>query len=245
MQTLEIIDNYFQQNLDETEKKIFESRCENDKAFAEEVAFYITSRGILKEQLLQQKQAQWKMAETNKSEDVFFIRSIKKIAGAKWAYAAAACLLLAFGTYFFERSSSPNSLADNYVQNNFNHLGLTMDGSKDSMQAAITAYNNKQFDKALPIFEGLYKNHPENNYALADAGKVYLVTGNYDKAIQKFDELANTKGLFSNPGMFLKAITLLHRNNAGDKTEAKQLLETVKDQNLEGSKDAAEWLKKF
>jgi hypothetical protein len=245
METLEYIDNYFQQNFTEAEKKIFESRCESDKAFAEEVAFYVTSRGILKDELLLQKQSQWKMKETNKSGDLFSIRSIKKITGAKWIYAAAACLLLAFGTYFFERSSSPSSLADNYIQNNFSRLSLTMDGSKDSMQTGIADYNNAQYNKALPMFEGVYKSHPENSDALKYAGIVYLVTKDYDNALQKFDELANTKGLFSNSGMFLKAVTLLHRNKEGDKAEAKQLLQQVKDQNLDGSKDAEEWLKKF
>jgi hypothetical protein len=45
--------------------------------------------------------------------------------------------------------------------------------------------------------------------------------------------------------LFLKAVTLMQRNKQGDKEKAKQLLEQVKDQNLEGSKEAEEWLRKW
>jgi len=244
-ENLEYMEDYFHQRLSDAQRKDFELRCENDKGFAEEVAFYITSRQALKEELLLQKRAQWKQASTGKSEELFFIKPFKRLSDYKWRYAAAAIIILAFGTYFFERSSSPQQLADNYIQNNFSQLSLTMDGVKDSMQTALAAFNNKEYDKASPVFESLCKDHPENNDALKDAGITYLVTKDYDKALEKFDALANKKGLFSNPGYFYKAITLLQRNKDGDKAEAKQLLEQVVSQNLEHSSDAKDWLKKF
>ncbi len=245
MENLEYIDNYFAQDPSEAEKKDFEWRCENDKGFAEDVAFYITAREEAKAALLKQKQTEWKQQESNKDKELFFIKPFKRISDHKWWYAAAACIALAIGTYFFERQSSPQQLANNYIDKNFGQLSLTMDGSKDSMQTAIADYNDQKFDKALPIFEDVYKNHPENNDALKDAGIVYLVSKNYDKALQDFDELSDKKGLFSNPGMFLKAVTLLHRNKDGDKAAAKELLQEVQQKNLDGSKEAGKWLKKF
>ncbi len=244
MEILDYIDAYFQQTLTETEKEEFESRCNNDKAFAEEVAFYITARQGLKNELKAQKEKLWNTEETQKREDVFFIKPFRRIADNKWIYAVAACILLAFGTYFFERPSATQSLADNYIKNNFTQLDITMDGSRDSMQNALDKYNNKQYAQALPIFKAIYKNHPDNNDALEDEGKTYLVTKNYDSALQAFTELENKK-LFSNPGTFYKAITLLRRNKAGDKETAKQLLTKVRDQHLEGSKEANDWLNKF
>lgn len=58
-------------------------------------------------------------------------------------------------------------------------------------------------------------------------GLVYLVTNNYDKVLQQFEELATRKDLYRNPGLFLKAVTLLNRNREGDKAQAKGLLERV------------------
>ena len=68
---------------------------------------------------------------------------------------------------------------------------------------------------------------------------------NYDKALEYFTILEADTGLYSNPGKFYKAITLLKRNKDGDKDAAKLLLEQVRDENLEGKKEAEEWLKKF
>ena len=53
------------------------------------------------------------------------------------------------------------------------------------------------------------------------------------------------KNKYSNPGMFLKAVTLLMRNEQDDKAQAKLLLEQVVNKNEEGSKTALEWLKKW
>jgi hypothetical protein len=60
--------------------------------------------------------------------------------------------------------------------------------------------------------------------------------------LQCFNELAAKKELFSNPGMFLKAITLLQRNQPGDREQAEQLLQQVIDEKADGSKEAERWL---
>jgi hypothetical protein len=43
----------------------------------------------------------------------------------------------------------------------------------------------------------------------------------------------------------LKATALLQRDQTGDKEEAQRLLQKVVNENEEGSKEAAAWLKKF
>jgi tetratricopeptide (TPR) repeat protein len=243
--TLEYIDAYFQQTLNDDERKAFEKRIENDEAFAEEVAFYVASRQAIREKLLEQKTNQWKHFVTTDEtissappKKIFSIRSFIP-------YAAAACLLLAVVIYFLQQPASPKELATNYVKNNYTQLSQTMDASKDSLQLGIAAYNKKEYNNALPLFQGVYERHNNNTDALKYAGLVYLVTERYDEAITRFDTLANIYGLYSNPGLFLKAVTLMQRNKQGDKEKAKQLLEQVKDQNLEGSKEAEEWLRKW
>jgi hypothetical protein len=74
---------------------------------------------------------------------------------------------------------------------------------------------------------------------------VYLITKEYDKALEKFDDLAAKKELFSNAGPFLKAVTLLQRNGAGDKAAAKAILEEVVKDKQEGSTAAEQWLKSW
>lgn len=163
------------------------------------------------------------------------------------AMAAAAGVVLIIFSYFafFSSSSNPTQLADKYVNEELTYLSLTMDGVQDSLQLGMAAYNDKDYQKALQIFEGLYQNHPDNSYALKYSGLAYLLTKNYDKALSSFDELAAKKHLFSNDGLFLKAVTLLQRNQPGDKDAAKQLFEKVVNEKTEGNAKAEEWLKKW
>jgi hypothetical protein len=244
-ETLEYIEAYFQQTLSSEEKIAFETRCENDEAFAKDVAFYLATRQALRETLLQQKKEDWK-DKTEEEETTPVIAITKRSIFNRYiTYAAAACILLAVSVYFFEANKSPKLLAANYVKENYLSLSQHMSGDKDSMTLGIAAYNNKDYDKALLLFEGVEQRDSLNDDAKKYTGLAYLQQKNYNKAIQQFDELANMKNLFSNSGDFLKAVALMERNKPGDKEEAKQLLQKVVTEKEDGSKEAEELLKKF
>ena len=146
---------------------------------------------------------------------------------------------------FFQSSNNPVQLADKYVKEELTQLSLTMDGVQDSLQMGMAAYNDKDYQKALRYLKGFTKIILKNNYVLKYKGLAYLLTKNYDKALSGFDELAAKKHLFSNDGLFLKALTLLQRNQDGDKDAAKQILEQVVNEKTEGNAKAEEWLKKW
>jgi tetratricopeptide (TPR) repeat protein len=244
--TTEYIEAYFKQTLNTEERKTFEAKCETDEAFAKQVAIYLTARQALREELLQQKIQQWKGGVSQQEEPVPVIPMQRRTTFVKWVmYAAAACLLLVASVYLFEANSSPKRLAVNYIQTNYASLSHTMDASHDSLQSGIEAYNNKNYDKALQLFLGVQKNDPANSDAKKYAGVVYLQQQDYDKAVQQFDELANMKGLYSNPGDFLKAVSLLERNRTTDKEEAKILLQKVVNEKEEGYQEAEKLMKKF
>ncbi len=160
------------------------------------------------------------------------------------AAAAGVILILAAYFYFFQNTTDLRHLANRYVKEDLSHLSITMDGAKDSLQQGIAAYNDKAYTRSLQLFEAIYKAHPENTDALKYAGITYLVTKEYNKALECFDELAARKELFSNPGIFLKAVTLLQRDQPGDRAQAGQLLQQVVNEKAEGSREAGRWLKK-
>jgi tetratricopeptide (TPR) repeat protein len=244
--TLEYIESYFKNTLRDEERTAFEARCETDKAFANEVAFYIAARQALREELLKQKAGDWKAGSISEEEVAPVISVSKRSLFSRWiTYAAAACLLLAASVYLFETNKSPKSFASNYIHDTYDNIGQTMDASHDSLQVGIAAYNNKEYDKALRYFQGVEKRDPANSDAKKYAGLAYLQQKDYSKAIQKFDELANMKGLFSNSGDFLKAVTLMERNKPNDKEEAKRLLQKVVNENESDKKEAEEIIKKF
>jgi tetratricopeptide (TPR) repeat protein len=240
----EYIEAYFKGQLNDSEKRQFEERLLRDDAFSKDVALYITVEEGIRQNLLSQKRAEW--TETNDNKVIKLSSPVAKLKLQRWVpYLAAASLFVAIVFFYLFKIDTPQKLADSYVSQHLTQLSQTMNASRDSVQLGIAAYNNQEYDVALQIFEKIQVERPENNNAKKYTGLVYLITGNYDKALQQFDELTNRKDVFQNPGMFLKAITLLKRNKKGDKEEAKQLLERVTKENMEGSKEAKRWLQQW
>ena len=93
--TIEYIESYFQQTLSSEDRVAFEARCEKDEAFAKDVAFYITARQALREELLGQKVAEWKNEDAVQEETAPVISMNKRRSTfGKWAaYVAAACVV--------------------------------------------------------------------------------------------------------------------------------------------------------
>jgi tetratricopeptide (TPR) repeat protein len=247
MDNLELIDAYFQNSLTSAERTEFEKKCEEEKSFAAEVAFYVSARKLLKEELVRTKQQSWEQQEPHartifeETDPISIERRKPKFAWLK--YVAAACIILAIATYIFERPASPQKLADHYMVDNYTTLPQNM-GIEDKLSSAKEAYNTKDYQTSLAIFQAVVSEQPDNAEAIEYVGIVSLRMNNYDKAIEAFDKLSKMN-LRVNSGLFLKAVTLLQRDGPGDKEQAKQLLQTVVDQQAGQSKVAKEWLEKF
>ena len=248
MDNLELIDAYFQNSLKAEERTEFEKKCVEEKSFAEEVAFYVSARKLLKEELVRTKQQSWEQeapivsAIVEEREPISIERRKPRFGWIK--YVAAACLLLAIATYIFERPASPQQLAAKYVVENYAILPNTM-GVGDKVSAAKEAYNDKDYTTSLALFQAIHSEQPENADVLKNVGIVSLRMNNYDKALEAFDKLSRMDHIRFNSGLFLKAVTLLQRDGPGDKEQARQLLQTVVDQQKGESKVAKEWLEKF
>jgi len=251
--TVEFIESYFQQTLSSEERAAFELRCTTDEVFAEEVAFYIATRQAMREELLMQKVKAWKTEDNDEvknapviAEESAQVISMRKKPGIiRWvSYAAAACLILIISMFLFETRSASEKLAANYINTKYERLYQSMSGGQDSIQTGIAAYNAKHYDSALIYFKGIETRNPDNDDAKKYAGLCYLQQKDYDNALKEFDALA-AMDLRINSGNILKAVTLLERNNPGDKEEARKILNIVGDEKLDGSEEAAEWLKKL
>jgi tetratricopeptide (TPR) repeat protein len=94
-------------------------------------------------------------------------------------------------------------------------------------------------------FESIIQRDSSDFSAKRYAGIVYLRLGNYDKALDHFKQLEKNTSLYSNPATFFHALTLMKRNQPGDKQQARRLLQQVIDNDLEGKETAQQWLKKW
>lgn len=241
MDNMEYIESYFKGNNPAEQKLRFENKILNDPGFADEVAFYISAKGVMTQELYEEKKQRFReMYESHK------VIAMKPRVRSLWKYMAAASVIIAafLLTWFLSvNSSSPHQLADKYVQQNLATLNVTM-GNTDSLQAGIGLFNSGKLNEALSIFQSLASD-ASNSEATKYAGIVSMRLGNYDKAIKYFSLLEADTALYSNPGKFYKAVALLERNSEGDKEQAKQLLQEVVDKDLEEKSEAEKWLKKF
>jgi tetratricopeptide (TPR) repeat protein len=249
----ELIDDFFTGSPDPEQVRAFEKRIESDPAFAEEVAFYLSTHTMAREVSQSEKKQQFRnLYLKNQSEETSSLRitdyttplQSRKTPVRKLIYfitAAAAVAGIIFGVYTQVQPVSPQQLAKNYEQEHLKMLGVTMGSHMDSLQTGLNYYNGNKADQALLIFEQLCRKDSTNSKAWENAGLAALRLKDYDKALTYFRKL-ETFTLRYNRAVFYQAVTLMDRNGAGDVDTAQHLLQQVVQKDLEGKETAQEWL---
>ena len=248
MEGLEYIDNYFKGELTPEQTRQFDKKIVEDPAFAEEVAFYLSSIKLISEQQNEERKARfreiYKNSKPDSADNNITVRTpVKQL----WKYIAAAAVVVGviMTTYLFNSAPGGSELANQYIKANFQNLGVNMGSSQDGLEMGKRLNNDGKLKEALTVFENIIPADSSNFEAKKYAGIVSLRLKEYDKALQYFSELELRQDLLSNPGKFYKALTLMKRGLAGDKEQAKQLLQQVVDNGLEGKETAELWLGKW
>lgn len=248
MDNLIYIDDFFAGEKTGEKKQDFENRILNDKNFAEEVAFYLSASSAIKEEMLQEKKERFREIYQQKNIQPAKYTATTKPMQKIWRMLAAACIvgLVALGGWWmFSKNETPQQYAAQYIQQNMENIGVSMGNGQDSMQVAIGFFKAGKLNEALTYFESVVKQDSTNNTAKKYAGIAFLRLEKYEQALQHFHALASDTALYSNPGKFYEAITLLKRNQLGDEQKAKKLLQQVVEKALDGKEDALVLLKKI
>src|SRR5436190_18356407 len=172
---LEYIDAYFNLQLNAEEVKQFEQKISEDEKFADEVAFYLSAKQALKEQVILEKKEWFRqlLAQNSSVIEEYHTRRVRKM----WVYrlsAAAAVLVCVFfaGYLFFSKSASPQQMADAYINDNLKTLSVKM-GARDSIQDGLRFYNENHLDSALQQFETILQRDTGNYLIKNYLGIVY------------------------------------------------------------------------
>lgn len=245
MDNLEYIEAYFNEEFTPEQKREFEQRITAEPVFADEIAFYLSSKQAAATEVIEERERLKKIYARCKQGD-HADRLQPTLLRKLWPWAAAAAILagIVFGWYAWVKQTPPGELADKYVQENFQTLPVTMGNKEDSLQAGLHLFNEGRLEEALKQFEIMTMNDTSSVEAKKYAGIVSLRLGRYDKAINYFSQIENTR-LFANPGKFYHALTLMKRNRPGDNETVNQLLHQVVENNLVGKEDAEKWLRKW
>ena len=242
MESLEYIDNYFKGQLAGDELARFETRIKEEPAFAEEVAFYVSALHAATE--ISAEDRKNRFLEIYRQETTAKpISTVRRL----WPWLAAAVVAgVVAGMFIFIRpASKPQQLADIYIREHLQTLGVTMSSRADNMQTGLLLYNDGKFSESLQQFEKVIQSDTGSYDAEKYAGIVCLKLGKYDQAIGWFEKLENNTHLYINYGKFYHALTLLKRGQKNDNVLAKQLLQQIVEQGLEGKENAAKWLEKW
>ena len=243
MDSLKFIDDYFKGLLTGEERSQFERLVESDPLFAEEVAFYVSAFDVIKSETQREAKTRFKALYRERTSARPVAGLVRKIVLS--SAAAAALILIIVAGWMLMRPAGPEKLANDYIGRQLKTLPVQMSSEQDSVQQAISAYNEGQFPIALQRFEQLLRANPGNSRALTDAGITSLRLGNYDKALAYFELLASDTTLYRNPALFYQSLTLMKRNGSGDAANARQLLRRIAEENLDMKTEAQQLLQKW
>lgn len=232
MKELERIDDYFAGRLPPADRDRFEATLPHNPALARSVAFYLLARQTARQ-------------EARRMLKPLPVRRLP----VRFLTLLAACLLLVLGVGWYltvwQKPPSAVEVADQYLSERYGQLPVSLDGQSDSLKTASHYYNMGEFRKADTVFESMLEREPTHPEALKRAGLVSLRLGNYDQAIERFRRLGQQTDLYANPGIFLEALARLKRGQPMDKNQAKKLLLTVIQGNLEGKEEAGQLVEKI
>ena len=161
----------------------------------------------------------------------------------RWVAVAALVAAVIFGVFTSQERESTQELADHYIATDMQTLGLKM-GKEDELQKGSNLYNQKKYIEARAIFESLIQSDSTNFQALENAGKASIQLGQYDIAMAYFRSLEILK-VYASPEKFYEALTLMKRNQIGDKDKAKEILQEIVAKDLDMKSTAENWLKKW
>ena len=242
MDPLEYIDSYFGGESSPEEASQFEKRVQEDPVFADEVAYYLGARAMLKEANVEERKARFRELYRQGAGPAV----VRKMNPRRWLPMAVASLLamMALSWLLFLRPADPSRLADRYIRQNLSVLPVKMGGA-DRVQTAIGLYNSGDFPGALQQFNDELRLDPLNPAALFYTGIVSLRMEKYDQALDLFINLSIHTDPHVNPALFYEALTLMRRNHAGDSDHAKQLLKRIVREDLNKKGDAQELLSRL
>lgn len=241
-----MIDAYYNRELAGEKQQEFEQRIAGDPLFADEVAFYLSAKQLAASEM-EKKRAELRQVFEEYKKKEFYSKPqqglLRKI--LPWVAAAAVVAAIFWGINILKQPASPDKLADKYIVENLQVLSVMMSNKQDNLQTGLNLYNEGKITEAQKQFESIMQSDTSSFDAKKYAGIIALRLKQYDKALALFVQIENYTQLYANPGKFYHALTLMKRNQPGDKQQAMALLKAIVNNDLEGKKEAQNWLKKM
>ncbi|MES2797553.1 MAG: hypothetical protein V4683_16410 [Bacteroidota bacterium] len=220
---LEVIDEYMNGELSETQKQEVEKQIATDQVFAKDFAMMLLAKKAAKEVADLQRKKDFESLRSGivleKQDNIFSKRYVKV-----WAVAASLALIIGF-FWIFNTSESTEQLADNYIKTQLETLPVLMGTEEDSLQKGLGLYNKKSYQEAYAIFE---KIAPKDSKALEYLGLAALQLEKYEVAIKSFEKLSIDE-TYKSRAKLLQALTYIKK---GQKDKSFEIIKGINKKDL-------------
>jgi tetratricopeptide repeat protein len=227
-----LIEKYLSGELSGSELEDFESQLKIDASLQEELDLHLQVAETLKgdqvhhfRTVLKKVDQDWQSPGSKKNAKVFSL-SIRRIA----AFAAVAMVLIIAFQVFGPKTNLSNEalFADNFEPYKMilNQRSGASDPLTDSMNAAVGAYERKEFETASRLFQGLEEKTPDNGAYRLYIANAELSLGNTEIAIKLLEQLVkDASPLFIEQSRWYLALAYLQK---GDMDSTKKELQQIK-----------------
>lgn len=180
----DLISKYFENTLSNENQQEFDDLLENDKDFAQDVAFQINLKKAitLNERSTLKQKLQSFEAEKNQKKTF------------KWQYIAASVAILIGSFWFFNQNSNSQQLYNQYYQTYPNTVAPVVRGenSNDLKTVAFFEYDSGNYNKAYQLFINIY-NSENQDYALFYGSLSLIELNRHQEALTLLNRFDATK----------------------------------------------------
>ena len=216
-----IFDQYLEDELSPDERSNFENQLSENQELALAFQNFKEVQAQLENKFgLETERKAYKENLKMISDSHFSNKNTKVITLKPWMYMAAASVVLLLGIFLFNPSSNPNF--DDYNQFEAAHF-VERGDQADYLKQAENAYNSKDYQKAIPLFESLLKEKKtaEIQYFY---GVSLLESNKIQESELVFNDLQSGNSIYKNKAIWGLALAKLKQK---DYTSCKEILMTI------------------
>ncbi len=210
------IEQYLNNEMQPQERKDFEWQLQNDEVLKNNFNLYNSINNTMKANEVSDDEN--KLAATLKQLNrEYFLQGSKVTQGnfKKWLAAAAAVLILVFGTVYFlsDKSISTEKLYAAYAEHAAIKIQLRGNTADSLAGIAADKFNNKQYYEALPLLQEYLKQQPGDIQMNFSLGICYLEMNRFTGAEKIFSTIATGQTAYTETANWYLALTALKQKD--------------------------------
>ena len=210
------IEQYLNDEMQPQERTDFERELQNDEELKNNFDLYKSINNTMKaEEVIEDENELAKTLQQLNRKYILPGSRVKQGNFRKWMAAAAAVLILVFGSIYFlsDKNMSAEKLYASYAQHAPVKIQLRGNTTDSLAGMAADKFNNKQYYEALPLLQQYVKQQPDDIHMVFSLGISYLEMNRFNDAQQIFSVIAAGQTAYSETANWYLALIALKQKD--------------------------------